>query len=597
MNRVVRLTLAGLSAGLLVAGTTVAGALLDKPPVTAPEPPVQLPSAQEVLETAGLAGGSTTNASVAPGDNVLTPEESFELATATVQAPNGSRTPAGTFLVGAAAASLTPAPKLYDPSAEWQTAGCTEYGTTGYGNFDHTHLLPSLEDMRGWQAASPNCIYLGGNDLGPVRPAERVDAGGVWVRSVAISNGEKTFIYSIADTVGWFARYDANLCTDCGILDVRTKLAADLGDGVDVGDVLIGSTHTHAGADTYGGWGGIPTWYRSQLRDAALASAKQAVANLTPATIAVGEADLRRFNNERRDTYFSTVDTGATWLQATALDRKGRPAGVIATLATFGAHPTMIDGPVLHADWPGATARAFERTYGGVGLLFEGALGNSSISGTGDGPEARGSNVAAAIGESIADDATPLVSNDLVAEARELRHPVTTNAGLVTLGSVGLFDREFTPGTPGAGLPSEYRWSKSGSLEGTPAPRPEEKYLNEAGRGRFCASAGPTVITTAGAHRIGDLIIAFGPGELFGTLAEVVKERADGLGTVMVLGQMNDALGYIIQSFEFDVSGNVVTEYGTRTGEYEEVFALDRCLGDHVLETMLSATGALGAGR
>ena len=59
---------------------------------------------------------------------------------------------------------------------------------------------------------------------------------------------------------------------------------------------------------------------------------------------------------------------------------------------------------------------------------------------------------------------------------------------------------------------------------------------------------------------------------------------------------MNDALGYIIQSFEFDASGNVVTEYGTRTGEYEEVFAVDRCIGDHVLQTILDATAALGAG-
>ena len=527
----------------------------------------------------------------------LTPAQSAKVAGADLDAPNGGRTPAGTFLVGAAAASLTPAPELYDGT--WQTEGCTEYGSSGETDVNADHLVPSLEDMRGWPAASPDCIYLGGFELGPVRPAKSVDSGGVWVRSIAISNGEETFIYSIADTVGWYARYDANLCSDCGILDVRTKLADDL--GIDVGDVVVGSTHTHAGADTYGGWGGIPSWYRSQLRDAALASAKQAVANLEPATISAGEADLRRFNNERRDTYYSTVDTGATWLQATRIGRNRKPAGVIATMATFGAHPTMVEEQVLHADWPGATARAFETTYGGVGLLFEGALGNSSITGPGSGPEQRGSSVAAAIATSIADDAVRLSSNDLVAAARELHHPVTTNAGLVALGAVGLFDREFTPGTPGAGAPGTYNWSKTGPIEETPAALqqepPGEDWLDNTGRARTCASVGPTVITTAGAHRIGDLVIAFGPGELFGTLAEVVKERADRQGTVIVLGQMNDALGYIIQSFEFDLQGGAVTEYGTRTGEYEEVFAIDRCFGDHVLDTMLEATAAVGAGR
>lgn len=53
---------------------------------------------------------------------------------------------------------------------------------------------------------------------------------------------------------------------------------------------------------------------------------------------------------------------------------------------------------------------------------------------------------------------------------------------------------------------------------------------------------------------------------------------------------------YLIQSFEFDVTGNAATEYGTQTGEYEEVFALDRCLGDHVVDTLLRSTSALGFG-
>jgi hypothetical protein len=433
------------------------------------------------------------------------------------------------------------------------------------------------------------------------RAAKSVDSGGVFVRSIAISNGQQTFTYSIADTVGWFARYDAQLCSDCGILDVRERLAHDL--GIDVGGIVVSSTHTHAGADTYGGWGGIPPWYRAQLRDAALASVKQAVANLRPATIEVGEVDLRRRNEERRDTYYSTVDTGATWLQATSLPATSctghgkkqtcsTTSDVIATLATFGAHPTMVGGPVLHADWPGAAARAFEATHGGVGLLFEGALGNSSVDAAGD-VVATGRAIANEVSASIASTGHRLAASTMKADARVLEHPVTTNPGLVTLGAVGLFDREFHPGTKGAGLPGVYTWSRAGQTS-TAAPGPPPMSPTHT---RACTSAGPTVRTTAGAHRIGDLVIAFAPGEIFGTLAEVVKERADGLGTVMVLGQSNDALGYIIQSFEFDSQANVATEYGTQTAEYEEVFALDRCLGDHVLETILQATAAVGAGR
>jgi hypothetical protein len=543
----------------------------------APLAPVvdRLPGAGDAVDGAlGAASSVTADGNVDVGQVELSPDDLVRVATAAVQAPHGARVPDGTFLVGAARASLFPTPGPWDPTGQrqWQTEGCSVYGAGDEQAPNLDHLLPSLEDLRGWPTASPDCVYLGGFGLGPVRPAQRVGHGGVWMRSVAISNGERTFVYTIADAVGWFARYDAAICTDCGIRDVRERLATDL--GIDVGDVAVGSTHSHATADTYGGWGGIPDWYRGQLRDAAVASAKQAVANLVPATLAVGDVDMRDRNNQRRDTYWSTVDSGATWLQATALDS----GAVVATMATFGAHPTIVGDAVLHADWPGATARRFEALYSGVGLLFEGGLGNASISTVG-GPdeesdaEATGIAVADDVASDIAHDAVAIQSNEMSAATHDITHPAMTNPGLVTLGLVGLFDREFVPGTKGAGLPGTYSWSKD----------------DGPGVVRSCVSAGPTVITTAGAHRIGELVVAFAPGEIFSNIAEVVKEQIDETAVTMVLGQTNDALGYIIQSFEFDEQGNVVTEYGTQTGEYEEVFSIDRCFGDHVLDTLLRA--------
>jgi hypothetical protein len=559
--------------GVMSLGAAWAGIVAAPTPAQLPN--ANSPSAAEVLQAAGL---SPTSESTSAGKIEISPAEISAIADSQPVMPTG-RVPTGTFLVGAARASLTPTPGPWDPTKTrtWQTQGCSVYGDTDQQNPKLDHLLPkSVADVRGWPTASPDCIYLGGFGIGPVRPAERVGNGGVWVRTIAISNGENTFIYSIADAVGWFARYDSNICADCGIRDVRERLAGDL--NLDVGNVVVGSTHSHASADTYGGWGGIPDWYRAQLRDAAIASAKQAVANLEPATIAAGDTQLRNRNGERRDTYYSNADTGATWLQATALDG----SGVIGTWATFAAHPTIVSEAVLHADWPGATARHFEALYGGVGVLFEGGLGNVSVSGVGgDDDESNAENTGIAIADDVSRDIThsphPLQSNDLVSSVQDITHPAMTNPGLVTLGSVGLFDREFTPGTKGAGPPGEYSWSKQ----------------DETGQARSCASAGPTVITTAGAHRIGEMVIAFAPGEIFSNIAEVVKESIDRTAVTMVLGQANDALGYIIQSFEFDTQGNAITEYGTMTGEYEEVFSIDHCFGDHVLQTLLDSAGAV----
>ena len=611
MRRSFKVVLSGLAAGVTVAGATVAGAVLDRPPVTVPPVVAEAPTVAEVREVLGLERGepiAVTAGSLDAGTTELGGEELAEAAAADVRFTPTGRLPEGTFLVGASRASLVPAPAAY--GGVWQTQGCTTFDPTKphEAELDPATADHTISDPRGWPAASPDCIYLGGFGFGPARPATAVDPGGVWVRSIAISNGEELFTYSIADAVGWFARYDPNLCSDCGVLDVRERLATEvLGDGAKVGNVVVASTHSHATADTYGGWGGIPSWYRSQLRDAAIASVKQAVANLQPATVAAGEVELRRRNNERRDTYYSTVDTGATWLQARTLESEtctgqGKKetcttsgGDVVATWATFGAHPTMVGAPVLHADWPGAAARSFETRYGGVGLVFEGALGNASVSGVGS-VEATGQAIAGDVAASIVGgDGHVLAGNAMAAAAKVVTHPATTNPGIVTLASVGLFDREFVPGSKGSGVPGTYSWSRAGETSTSPGEDNDPGAKGETARA--CVSAGPTVITSAGAHRIGDLQIAFAPGEIFGTIAEVVKERADGAATTMVVGQANDALGYVIQSFEFDVQGNVATEYGTTTGEYEEVFAIDRCLGDHVLETILEATDAVGFGR
>ena len=596
-----------LSAGAALAGVVVGGEILGPAeethsysatagePAAPAAPAVHLPKAAVATNDRGVT------------DPELTPDEIPAAAAMQVTAPSGGRLPEGQFLVGAARASLDPAPQLFGGQT-WMREGCTDYDG---GNVNASHVIPavnpsdpvgSVGEIKGWPAASPDCIYLGGFGIGPVRPATRLGHGGVWVRTIAVSNGEKTFIYGIADTVGWFARYESTICADCGIRDVRQRVAKDLGIGA--GDVIFGSTHTHAGADTYGGWGGIPKWYRSQLRDAAIASAKQAVANLEPATIDVGEVHLRDRNNERRDTYYSNADTGATWLQARRLSAEPcpNPSGcphVIATWATYAGHPTIVSDPILHADWPGAAARRFEALYGGVGLLFEGGLGNVSISGLGgetqeERAESTGIAFADSVSSDIGDNRIRLRSNELAAATVDITHPAATNPGLITLASVGLFDREFTPGTPGSGVPGAYHWSRRGELSTSGEdndPQPNGELL------QGCSSAGPTVITTTGAHRIGELVVAFTPGEIVSNIAEVIKEKADGSAVTMVLGQTNDALGYIIQSFEYDTEGGgAVGEYATTHGEYEEVFAIDRCFGDHVLETVLESTRALKAG-
>lgn len=495
------------------------------------------------------------------------------------------RLPGGEFLVGASERSLAPDPQ------RWQTEDCAEYASNVEESTQHLATrLTEDNALPGWPK-SPDCVYLGGYGLGPSRAATGVDPTLDYrVQTVAISNGDETLVWQMTPLVGFFNRYRDDLCEECGILDIRRRIADGLGVAVD--NIAVGSNHSHGGADGYGAWGGMPTWYREQLRDTLVDAAYEAVAAMVPAQIEVGSVEARSFSNERRSTYHSVQDVGAAWLQARTLpggNQGGAGPEVIATLANFAAHPTVLGSGnrLLHGDWPSAASEAFAQQLGGVGLLFEGGLGNvtparprsaqNDLNGDGetdsyDNVLQMGADFSALVADDIDRGGYVLRSNDIVALDTTITHPVT-NWTEAALGVTNLLDREFLPGTDGADGPSAYEWNKGGT-----------------GSARPCASAGPVSIKTQlTGYRIGELSVLTAPGEIFSGISSVVKAKIRNAayqgGQTMVFGQTQDSLGYIIQSYEQYPPGGVSA--GTGGIEYEETFLLDRCFGDHVLDTML----------
>ena len=530
----------------------------------------------------------------------------------------------GEFYVGAATTSLAP-----DPN-KWQKDGCIQMDQSA---FEHAsdHLEGYAADSTpavppGWPK-SPDCIYMGGYGVpGPARAATGVDPhAGVNVRTLAISNGTDTVVWQMLDMVAYFNTYRDDLCGDCGILDIRKTIAERTDGLVKMENVAIGSSHTHGGADGYGVWGGLPDWYRTQIRDGILASAADALRTMRPATIEIGSVEARAFNNERRDLYASTADYGAVWLQARELavpDDKAKkkdppPAEppVVATLVNYAAHPVVLgDGnTLLHGDWPATASKALGDQLGGVGLVFEGGLGNVSPSRPADGGvdltgDSRyddydkviemGSAFSDFVRGDIERGGAVLGSNQIKAAGVDVEHPVT-NWAETGLGIANLLDREFLPNSDGGTPPTAGQWGDNGAA-------PE----------KMCTAAGPTgVRTQVSGFRVGDLTVVTGPGELFSNMTEVVKSKArrgalNG-GQTMVFAQTQDSLGYIIQSFEVDPIGGGPSyvpkapkppeqspvrpemPVGQTHGEYEETFMLDRCFGDHVLQAQLDVVGRL----
>ncbi|MBK5306477.1 MAG: hypothetical protein JJD92_07300 [Frankiaceae bacterium] len=457
---------------------------------------------------------------------------------------------------------------------------------------------------------NPDCIYQGGYGLGPMFPVNAFDQEfGLWVRSIAIGDGANTFILSVVDGEGWLWDYKSK-CTDCGAKQIGQALGADpqlAARGVTAASFALHATHSHTSPDFIGGWGFVPDWYMAQVTETIKATAHEAVLAMRPAALEFGSENARPYNSERRPTYRSAEEPDLNWIRAvavgdapveaagapadeTATKDHGKkaspspepspspteaPAEVIATLGAFAAHPVTQDESkgMAHPDWVGMFEKRLETRFGGVGLHFMTGLGNVT-------------GARSTTGVSLA-NLLPAVGNAQVADGSDVRFSQTmwrqpvTNAPLDALGTAGLFDRKFDV------MPAKVSVS-DGNPDWTPEPG-----LENSG----CVSAGAqSVELPASVLKIGsDLIFTTGPGELFSNLTNTIKEKAPNQ-TVFPLAQTNDALGYMPQSFELNPVGQQGLGFGANGFvfvNYEDSYAIDRCVGDMALETTLRAMSAL----
>ncbi len=470
----------------------------------------------------------------------------------------------GQVLAGAAKVSMEPRPDDY--GGVWQTEGCETFGDdAGPGTIEQ---LP--DTSRSPWPSNPDCIYMGGHGIGPMNAvASWDDEYGLWIRSVALSDGDGTVVLTMIDSVYYFGEYES-MCETCGAFQIAERLGGEL--GIDPDGFFLVANHSHTSPDLIGGWGGVPGWYMTQIEDSIEESIRTAVAAMQPAALEIGEELARAHNRERRNTYRAAEEPGMSWFRVVAEpDAPGRSgqardlAGeVIATVGAFAAHPTTVsagDG-TAHADWPGVFAATVEDRFGGVAMNVPTGLGNMSARG--------GTQVGAELADLLPDvGAGTVVETPTVRVAAERwDHPVT-NTVLGALATPGFFDRPFNPG-----------------------PAQVSVGTHDVNR---CVSASPVSVTTGvSVARIGSLVITGAPGETFSNLSNTIKE-ANPDGVTLPLGITNDGLGYLMQSFESDFAARQGLGFGAQDAgfEYEEAYSIDECIGDMVLETILGLLGEL----
>ena len=479
--------------------------------------------------------------------------------TVTAQAPG-----AGEVLAGAAKVSIAPRPEDYGGTWETDHDACATLSQDEFQRLaGHPDDTAHFADVGSPWPENPNCIYQGGFGIGPMNPVRAFDTvRGLWVRAFAVRDaGGDTAVLAVLDGEGYFWDY-ASKCDDCGIEQISARLGDEL--GIDPSGIVIAATHSHASPDFIGGWGFVPDWYMQQVTDSIEAAVTSAVGQLRPAVLEVGEERARPFNHQRRDTYRSAEEQQLTWLRAIALGPNDKPDdhNVIATIGAYAAHPTTrgTNDGIADADWPGVFEQRLEERFGGIGMHLMTGLGNMSASGSTE-------DVGTGLADLVPATGTGhlLTDTDIRSERVTWRQPAT-NVPLTALAVPGFFDHQFDP------IPASVRTG----------PKPDTAP---------CASASAySVSVPAAAIRIGDdFALTTAPGEVFANFSNTVKELSGALVT-MPLGQANDALGYMPQSFEMSAVGQQGLGFafdGYLVVNYEDSYAIDRCFGDKALETTL----------
>lgn len=399
-----------------------------------------------------------------------------------------------------------------------------------------------------------------------------------WTRAFYISQPDeqgrgREVVFITLDAIG-----AGNLVIDA------IKAAAAQATGIPVEDIVVGMTHSHAGADLQGLWGGVPQeWVQGTLVAMAADAAAAAQRDARAATLNYARGADAAFNNYRRPRIYREADADAT---LSVLQAKDSAGAVLGTLIQYAAHPTAIGddaggdlGRAVHPDYVLGLEDAIEAASGGApAIYYNGPIADASGSGPTEGDDdyqrvrSRGTCLARSVLTLLGPTATPCDFSELdqsaivrttLAPTLELQHANVliplTNPLFFVLGLLESFNRyyDFTP-LPIAQIP----------VIGPQlaAQQPNLPQLTPT------ASSVVSRITLGGADSGVEIVTI--PGEATNTFGQYIRSLTPN-PNMMLFGLTHNSYGYIIPEEEFnylDPSGD--TGFVLPFTGYEEFVSL-----------------------
>jgi len=422
-------------------------------------------------------------------------------------------------------------------------------------------------------------VYDGGFGASP--PIHIVDSESpVQVRAIYISNGKHSVAIATLDAQAYFSAYqeDATL----GITGVRDAASQEISGDAGVpdmtsSDIIVQSTHTHAGATLEGIWGPVPPAYLKLVHDQTIKAIVEAERRAKAANVEMGTYDapwLDNIDNNQTDSYPGWPQDGqVSVLRAVTPD--GEP---IATFTSVPAHGDIVEGSeekILNADYFGYTRAALDDRLGGINIVGPATLGREETPvQVGGIPVAKWFSgvVTSIVGRAIAD--AHWITDDTVASANTFTQVPGTNPALLALVAANQ-------------LPDDEKQQMWHAASDSPAEQSlypidrsiEPPYLT-----------GSAIGTDLTALRIGGNVFLSMPGEPFPEVRAAIAQATTGADTIVGLSKGQDDWGYFYPAWVAPFAAG----FFAGNGSDHTLYNIAPQAGDQVILNQTQNIAALG---
>jgi len=329
----------------------------------------------------------------------------------------------------------------------------------------------------------------------------------LYAKAIVLSDRQNTVILLTVDCIGLLYPQ---------LQSIRERVALRLADpSFPVNNIVLSSTHTHAGPDVVGLWGpermrsGVDSLYLNELVERCATQVINAKARMQPVTARYA---ITSFGHEwvYNISQPEELDRSLTVLQF--LSRSGE---TVATLTNFACHPTIVDGvhDKVSADYPSGFYRKMRQSLGGVHLFLQGSIGGwvqpEYEAKTFEQANYRGVQMADTVLFAL-QRSLPLQKSTISFSSKKFLMPVA-NPGFQLMAGAGVINRKIDNGTY-----SEVAW-----------------------------------------FSIGEAMFATHPGETIPAMGKATKEMMQTNGPKFILGLSMDAMGYILSPEFFDTAKKI----------------------------------------